>query len=351
MSNIYNISPTEKTFDEASLWVSKLDRGLTAEEKSELGEWLAESDRHRLILIKMGQAWDKAEVLSRLADLFPEPLEHRSALRWGLPAMAASVAAAALTLWLGVSALNPVEIPDELAESNVEGLYKTAIGEHISVNLPDGTELILNTNTTVRVNYSDQQRLLTLEQGELHVDVAHDESRPLSVLVGGQVVQAVGTAFNIELSADRKVDLVVTEGKVLVGLREETSFSLERPDPIVMPASSLAISKGERILLGELDIELPLEEVEVIEPAEIEVQLSWQEGNLVFRGEPLAQAIQEISRYTAVEFVFMDDSLKQVQVAGLFQTGDVEGLLVALEENFQIDSQRIDQKVLLVGRR
>jgi transmembrane sensor len=350
VTNVYNISPEGKVFEEASLWVSKLDRGLSLEEQVSLDQWLSKSDRNRLALIKVGQVWDKSEVLSKLADLFPEPVENHPARSWALPAIAASVAIIALSIWFAIPEFSPAESRSDLAQANVEGLYQTAIGEHIRVNLPDGTELLLNTNTTVRVNYSDQQRLLTLEKGELHVDVAHDENRPLSVLVGGQIVQAVGTAFNVELNADRKVDLVVTEGKVLVSVQSAGLFNpvVQMQDRIEMPSTSLTVTQGERVLLGERQEEVEL--MEVIEPSEIEILLSWQSGNLVFRGESLEEAIQEISRYTAVEFVFLNEDLKQLKVAGLFQTGDVDGLLVALNDNFHIDSQRIDQRVLLNNR-
>jgi transmembrane sensor len=351
VSNIYNFSPERKVYEEAGLWVAKLDRGLSSKEEATLHQWLAESASHREALVKSGQVWDKSEVLSKLADLFPEAVEQPAAIqrRWGLPAIAASITVLMLGVWLGMPQLNPADSTAEITTSNVEGLYKTPIGESTTVNLPDGTELILNTNTTVRVYYSEKQRLLRLDQGELHVNVAHDESRPLSVIAGGQVVQAVGTAFNIELNEGRIVDLVVTEGKVLVA-EQSSNFNPASIELIAMPSSSLSVSMGQRILLGDLDIEIEFIEPSEIEDSEIEVQLSWQKGNLVFRGESLEEAIEEISRYTSVRFVFLNEDLKQLKVAGLFQTGDVDGLLTALNDNFHIDYERIDQRVLLGNR-
>ena len=40
--------------------------------------------------------------------------------------------------------------------------------------LPDGTQLILNTNTKVSVHYTAQQRLLQLDSGEINISVAKD---------------------------------------------------------------------------------------------------------------------------------------------------------------------------------
>lgn len=348
MSNVYSISPHRKAIEEASHWVVKLDKGLSEDENELLKEWIAQSEQNRLTLMKAGQAWDRAGVLTKLTDLFPQPSKRRKVNSWALPAIAASMAVIAFSFSLGIFSLNPnITTPTpETAElePNMEGLYKTAIGEHINVTLPDGTQLNLNTNTTVRVNYSDHQRLLTLEQGELHVDVAHNEDRPLSVLAANQVIQAIGTAFNVELGSNRQVDLVVTEGKVLVEKREVVAPAPidSSQYPIVMPQTSLAVSEGERIMLGQLD-----ESIQSIAPTEIEVELSWQQGNLIFSGEPLVDAIEEISRYTSVEFVFLNEDLKQRKVAGLFEAGDIDGLLLALSDSFDIHYEKVDQKVLL----
>ena len=54
----------------------------------------------------------------------------------------------------------------------------------------------------------------------MHIAVAHDPSRPLSVIVGNKVVQAVGTEFNVEITTDNSIELIVTDGVVMVGVAE-----------------------------------------------------------------------------------------------------------------------------------
>ena len=71
----------------------------------------------------------------------------------------------------------------------------------------------------------------------------------------------------------------------------------------------------------------------------IEVQLGWQRGMLVFDGEPLSSVLLEIGRYTTLTFA-PDDAVRDVRVGGYFRAGDVDGLLVALRESFDIDSRR-----------
>jgi len=77
-----------------------------------------------------------------------------------------------------------------------------------------------------------------------------------------------------------------------------------------------------------------------VEPLEIEAALSWRDGNLAFNGETLEEAIAEISRYTSTEFTLKGDEIKKLRVAGIFKAGDVTGLLLSLEDSFNISSKK-----------
>jgi transmembrane sensor len=134
----------------------------------------------------------------------------------------------------------------------------------------------------------------------------------------------------------------VTEGKVLVGVFDRNRVRPEN-DWAADSSGALAIQAGESIVLGD-----GKEAVKPIEPEDIEVRLSWRGGDLIFRGESLAEAIGEIERYTPVEFVILDDDLKKIRVAGLFKAGDVDGLLTTLKDNFNISWQRVgDEQIIL----
>ncbi len=83
------------------------------------------------------------------------------------------------------------------------------------------------------------------------------------------------------------------------------------------------------------------ETIAKVDDNEIVAKLSWRQGNLVFRGETLEEALVEINRYTSVQFEVADESIKQERIAGLFKAGDVDGLLAALEQNFNIHNQHM----------
>jgi transmembrane sensor len=328
--------------EEASLWISRLDRGLSESERLDLNNWLDLSARHNRAFRVQAECWEKTEVLSSLADLFPDPAKKSSAasvfLGWKVWAGAAGPLMLLILLWPGV--FSPMENAKILNPQLLS--YETAVGGLSRVVLTDGSTLILNTATKVNVRMTESFREITIARGEINVDVAHDPLRPLRVIANDSVFEAVGTKFNIRIDESQIIELLVTEGKVKVKVAPKSATdSLAN---LGVLTSNLVIAQGERVILegGE-------SEVETLVDADIEVELSWRQGNLIFRGEPLSEALGEISRYTSVEFVIVDENLRAIQVAGLFKAGDVAGFLASLEANFGIHYERKGNQTQLLA--
>jgi len=255
-------------------------------------------------------------------------------------------------LYQGRLHFSPVDNGEKSTVVAIQTNYQTGIGESNTINLPDNSKIILNTNSFVQVRYSQNARVIELQRGEIHIDVAHDKSRPLSVIAGGKVIQAVGTAFNVEVRS-KLVELIVTEGKVLVAKASTALLPSKLPStfnimPTRLPQNSMAISKGEKV---DLDVTGGFQEkVTKVNPLDIAASLSWRNGNLIFRGESLSAAMVEISRYTDIEFELADDKkLREVKVAGMFKTGDVIGLLEALSSNFNIRYEKTGKKKIVLS--
>jgi len=362
MTNIVSIPEPGKHREEAGLWLANIDAGLSETEKQEFREWLAFDDQNAEAFKYLARLWDDMGELSRLAEIFPE--EGISKPKNYVKAF--SIAASTVFAVIAISFFIGREF---YFQTGIEKTFETSIGEHSTVSLADGSVLTLNTNSLVTVSYKNEYRLIALERGEIHITVAHDESRPLSVKAGDKVVQAIGTAFNIQLLESKDFELIVTEGKVRVGDRtkfekslaqktssKNTKLGAYKPSiPVRLTQDSLSISKGERVVIPASGSIAPLEfrniaDIEIIEDVEIQKALSWREGNLSFNGESLEFAISEISRYTSAEFQFETEDLKSILIAGMFKSGDVNGLLSALEDSFDISSRKIDEETFRLYR-
>jgi transmembrane sensor len=330
MSKVVGININTDPMDEASLWITRLDRGLSDQELSELKVWLHASSNNLETFMKLVKLWDKMESLSQLSELFAHKPQHASFSQKRFFALAASFVFASLLslgLWfnadllLGQSATQIVQFNNE---------YETKIGEQSTFFLQDKTQIKLNTNSLVKVTYTDKQRVFELLRGEMHVVVAHNKQKPLSVYAGSNIIQAVGTAFNVELSSEA-VELIVTDGKVLVAdINSQTVAPLKLRNVHLSP-KSFAVSKGQKAQLKASNTSIIGSDA-----GKLASDLAWQQGNLIFRGESLFEAMQEVARYTNYQFDFGDEDTKNLQIAGLFRTSDISGLLAALESNFDV---------------
>jgi transmembrane sensor len=363
MNTVVPISRDDQRLEAASCWVLKIYEGaLSASDKAALGAWLDEDLRHRDVLLEVAAVWDKTDALARLADFFPHdptpgqappvpchwPWTQSIAVATGLVLLA--VAAVLLLPRLpGVGSDRP--LPTQSAA------YETAIGERKTVLLPDGSEVVLNTNSQLSLTFTPSARVLHLARGEILVRVAKDESRPLSVVAGDRIVQAIGTEFTVEITENQQVEVMVTEGKVVVGIQPLSVASPGATDaasdaaagavvlpPLLAQLEDNTVSAGEAVILGAPDTVK-----KAVTADDIEVKLSWTEGRLIFRSEPLEKALAEVERYTTVEFVLLDEDLKTRTVSGRFRAGDVDALLLSLRLNFNITHELDSENRVLLS--
>lgn len=356
MSNIYQFQTENQIYDDASHWVARLDRGLTDAETQDLRNWLQLNPKHKDCLLEMAALWDRMDNLSVLSELFdppiaqptqslttPEKLRVRGRAPW-------AIAASLVLIAFGINLLAPASFwhspaPEQqpqlqaVQSKTSNTLYETGVGAHSTVSLPDGTKMFLNTNTQVSVTYSEKERLLVLKKGELLVEVAHNKQRPLRVKVGEQIVEAVGTAFNVYLKDEQHFDVIVTEGRVQVKPVSEKAIA---PNGKALSKAVQELSQGEKLSVHASQSAA----VETMGAALINDRLSWRNGNLVFRGEKLQDALYELSRYTPDRFRVIDNRINDLRIAGLYKAGDVDGLLLALKQNFNIVNSRSNDGVI-----
>ena len=363
MSNVVPMSSEDQQLEQASRWVLRIETGLTAAEAQELRAWIGSRPSNRDVLLEVAAVWDKTESLSRLADLFPQ--EKRTdrnlaafAWRYSLAGVTAILLVAIATLLLVPSP--PSELQITAPAPAQAARYETAIGEQKTVLLPDGSEVVLNTDSRMHVTITADARVLLLERGEIHVEVAADPARPFSVIAGGHIVQAVGTAFSVEISDESGIEVLVTEGQVVLGLQAAAGHGSVLPSdayaagdnaqltaPAVLTrAASNIVSAGESVTLSDTE-----QTRTVVAPDEIEVRLSWREGRLTFRSEPLRNVLDEVERYTTVSFVLVDEDLESQTLSGHFRAGDVDLLLRLLEANFDISYEYETASRVLLSRR
>jgi transmembrane sensor len=363
LSNVLPFVHPHKLRDEmreqASALLARLDADPGDAVTDEVNAWLAQDPAHVEVFLEMAALWDEADVLGELSTVFPLReycFDFRHApLRNIFVAVAVSLAVAAIGIWITFPDGADMESV-AVSAANTPGVYETRVGEQSVVVLDDGSQLILNTNSRLRVEYSPLERKIFLERGESHFVVAKDASRPFRVNVGNRVIEAVGTAFTVHQSQTEDIEVTVTEGKVKLLRQVAPTAPVDMPaidapalplsaaKPDVESATSISLTAGE---YAAMSAGAESVDTQKLDPAEIEVRLAWRHGMLLFQDEPLSQVLEEVSRYTSVR-IEADESVRNILVGGYFRTGDIEGLLTAMQENFHIDVQRINEEHVIL---
>jgi len=89
----------------------------------------------------------------------------------------------------------------------------TAPGEHRTVPLADGSQVILNGGTEIAID-PDAPREIRLARGEALFQIRHDERNPFVVIADRTRLVDAGTVFNVA-SEDGALDVAVAEGAVI----------------------------------------------------------------------------------------------------------------------------------------
>ena len=361
MKTIVEFPSNDTIEDEALVWLIRLDgdRPLNRDEEREFEIWLARSPVHRDMLKSLNSFWAKSNVLNELMEpesLFALYRQRLLALFWPLNGVKMGVAASLfMVLTLGLLVTR-----QDITDSN--GLYVTAVGQQKTITLADASQLQLNTNSQIQVDYNQGHRNIRLLQGEVYFDVAKDASRPFRVYAGSGRVQAVGTAFNVYLKQN-DVAVFVTEGRVALAstlppiptqARAASAESYDEPDPYAETAVNGlgAYSAGQGVTLKNSQLALsqdqqagpPQSAVEVVplsNASQQKPQLAWRQGLLIFTGESLEEVIAEVSRYTTVAIDIVDPELRDIAIGGQIQVSDPNSMFSALEASFGLKIQRL----------
>ena len=198
--------------------------GLSATEQKELDQlgrlWEAAHPPKSNLRVDTDAAWNRLEdrLFGGTEAEDPPIRQLRPQLRsrkFPLWAAAAALVGIALAAWWLTAGDVAAPTNDWIAESNFEESARLVV-------LPDGSEVWLNTNSSLRFSEAFEERRVELE-GEGFFDVVRDESRPFVVATGGLETRVLGTSFNVRAYAEEEVEVSVKTGRVEVAALEETT--------------------------------------------------------------------------------------------------------------------------------
>lgn len=285
----HSAPPHERADVEAAAWMARLhapDR--TEDTVAAFRAWCAADPAHAAAFEHMTLVWDVAGGLhAERASLSSPPAPDAPSRRLVLAGIAGGLvlAVGGVGFWQRAGAT----------------VYSTAVGEQRRVTLADGTRVILDTDSRIRVRLDDRARLVTLVRGRASFTTAATDPRPFEVEAAGRHVQVQPGVVQLDIrrDADDVTVTLVEGGAQVAGLPGDAA-------PVTLAGGQQLATEAAGVRLSQPNVA---------------DAIAWQGGRAVFRDDTLAAAVAEMNRYSAVKLAVAPE-VAALRVSGTYRVGD-----------------------------
>ncbi|HEV7307242.1 FecR family protein [Ensifer sp.] len=312
-----NGDETPLALEEAAEWLLLLrEQPQDADLCRRFEAWRAQSATHRAAWDRttamwgaLGAASDQYERLSPARDETPGRRTGAHGSRSSRPAWRGlntrpKLAAAAAVLSICVAL---VFAPAILLRLQADEMTTTA--ETRTVQLEDGSTVVLAADTAIRSAFADSGRKVTLLAGEAFFEVVPD-GRTFVVSAGSVEVEVLGTAFDVRMTS-AGTEVALARGLVMTrfGDAMRSQATLNPGDVISIDHASGA---GTRATIAESDV------------------ARWREGRLLVTNETIGTVVEIIQRYHPAWITLPDRALSTRRVSGIYDLTNPDQALRAL---------------------
>ncbi|WP_293713073.1 FecR domain-containing protein [uncultured Parabacteroides sp.] len=184
-------------------------------------------------------------------------------------------------------------------------------GEKKNIVLSDGTKIILNSDTRLRIpaDFNKEERVLEME-GEGFFDVAPNPDKPFIIKSGETRVRVLGTSFDFKsYKEDDFIKLTVSTGKVRVNVDDQDL--------------QLSVSPNEHLSVNKIDGNVSKETIQENN------YIKWIQGSLYFNKEPIREVIKTINR-TYNRKVILQCKNRDYKITGTHDNKSIEAVIEAI---------------------
>jgi transmembrane sensor len=203
--------------------------------------------------------------------------------------------------------------------------------EHKLIQLPDGSTVTLNNNSSLSYNesFDDDVREVNLS-GEAFFAVTKN-TRPFVIMTSNAKTTVLGTKFDV-WARDEKTRVFVKEGRVNLAVKQANNSG------VILIKNQLSVVKNNLIPSAPKQVESAY-------------LLGWMENKLVFDKTPLNEICDELKRFYNVNLSLENESFKTYTLTGSFKSKDVDSALtiicLALDLKYE---KRNDSYVIKAGQ-
>lgn len=207
--------------------------------------------------------------------------------------------------------------------------FSTNAGERKHVELPDGSNVWLNSNSIISYEESifSAKRKVNMN-GEAFFVVASDKEKPFEVECGPLEILVTGTQFNVTAyPSEKKIITTLTEGKILLNTKSHKPIAL-------IPGQQAVFEKNEKLLTIHTNVRT-------------ERVISWKDNKLVFRNESLQSVFESLGHWYGVTFEVKDTTLLTIHYTATITDEPLNEVLTLLSHTINITYDIEPTKVII----
>jgi transmembrane sensor len=322
------ITPTPAQEQAALAWLSLLhDRPSTGDQLT-FSQWLRADPAHAEAYAQAQVIWELSESPARtLADEDALALQgylramdapRRSPmLRWSGALALAACLLLMVSLGTGWQAQRWL---DDLRADHV-----SAPGEIRTVTLADQSQVTLDADSAIAVDFSHGQRRVKLIRGAAFFSVTHTGD-PFVVAAEQGEARVLGTQFEVRRQP-HGAQVTVLAGRVAVTAHEHGQ------QQILTAGQQVAYADGSAEKLHAVDSD---------------AQLAWRQGWLTYYKSTLADVVEDLRRYYPGRIVLLNDELAARKVSGSFPSKDPQAVLNSLQGVLGFEQHRVMGQLIIL---
>lgn len=292
----------QQILEQACQWLAKINADEDYDALA-FSTWLSQSPEHQAVFDEVSENWQLLAQLNNQTPVLPLSPKQKNK-----PALTYWVAAAAcIMLCFALFML----IPNNQQSTTIE----SQLAQTKEVRLDDGSTVLLNAKSTINVLFNQRKRIVILEQGDAHFNVAKDLSRPFIVYYQNHQFKALGTQFSVSTRA----------GLVLFVSEHSVSVKNNQQEYIVKEQNALAFKEHWQ----PMNLNLAL------------AHNAWQHGEVFFEKQPLNQVLEQLAPYINKPIKLVNLGMQNEVVTGNFKLSEAEQALdmIALGLDLKIKHQ------------
>ena len=328
MNPFDRVIPTPAQEQAALAWLRLLHDQPSSGDQLTFSHWLQADPAHAEAYAQAQVLWELSEEPARtLADEEAFALQgylnainssrRHSVLRWS----GALAVAACLLMMIGFGVgWQPLRWIDDLGAD-----YVSAPGQIKTVTLADQSQVTLDADSAIAVDFSRGERHVQLRRGAGFFSVTHTGD-PFVVDAEKGQARVLGTQFEVRLQA-HGARVTVLSGRVGVTADKQ--------------AEQQILTAGQQVAYGEGSAEKR-------HAVDSEAQLAWRQGWLNYYKATLAEVVQDLQRYYPGRIVLLNDELAARRVSGSFPSKDPQAVLSSLQGVVGFEQTQVMEHLIIL---